>query len=245
MQNATARLAHDNGIVGRLDQLGLPAQVLLDALAVRHIADHAHDLRAILGIQGAQIDVYRELAAIGAPGPQIQAGSHGPHGGLGLVMLAVLRMPLAETAGHQLIDGFAQQVVQPATEHFARQRIRQDDVALAVHLEDGVRRGLEDLAESKIRPHHVPGAGIVPCGLQLQRLPGGDRQPEKFAGMQAVRGAFQNAVHQEAGVGVAGQNDEGDRSGRSSQGFQRGAPTPAGGRMLGDHQVVLGLLQEG
>jgi hypothetical protein len=160
-------------------------------------------------------------------------------------MLAVLRMPAAKTAGHQFVDGFAQQVFQPAMEHLARQRIRQDDVALAVHLQDGVRRGLEDLAESKIRPDHVTGAGIVARGLQLQDLPGGNRQPEEFAGMQAVRGAFQNAVHQQAGVRVAGQNDEGNGAGRSSQGFQRGAPTPAGGRMLGDHQVVLGLLQEG
>ena len=103
-----------------------------------------------------------------------------------------------------------------------------------IHLQDRIRRRFEDLTEAEIGADHIARARVVTRALQLQHLLGGNRQPEKLAGMQTIGRAFQHAIHQQAWVGVGGQNDERQLLGMCPQSLQCGAPTPARAGVLGE-----------
>ena len=147
--------------------------------------------------------------------------------------------------GHQFVDGLARKLFQPAAEHFPRQRIRQHNACPArstCRMASGEASKIWRNRRSACTTSRAPGSRRR--SLQLQDLLGGNRQPEKFAGMQAVRGAFQDAIHHQARVGLLGQDDQGNRFGASAQGFQGGAPTPAGSCIFRHHQVVLGSIED-
>ena len=192
--------------------LSLPPQVFLDVLAVRHIADHAKNLRAILGVQRAERNVHRELAAVDAAGPQVETGAHRPHGGFGSVMFAVLRVMARESG-----VGTNSSTVFPS-----KSSSRQRNISPATSWP--ARSGLRDRPEGwrPRRPRRSGGTEDPPAPLParpdraraafnsstcLRR----DRQPEQFAGVQAIRRAFQHAVHQQPRIGVAAQNNQRDR----------------------------------
>jgi len=103
--------------------------------------------RPFLGLQRAQADLDRELAAVLAQAVQLQPCPHGAGAWFGKKIAPVVGVPGAEALGHQQLDGLPQQLVAAPAEQFDRLGVDKDDAPLAVDDDHGVRRGLQQVLE--------------------------------------------------------------------------------------------------
>ena len=127
--------------------VGEVLQLVLEALALRDVADDAGHDDAVVGVQHREHDVDRELGAVLALAPQLEAHAEGDlrvalgrrqHGG------EALGDQRAGALGEELLDRAAQDLLAVVAEQLVGPRVGEADRAVLVDLDDRVRRGLED-----------------------------------------------------------------------------------------------------
>ena len=133
-------------------RLGTCGGLAQELRALADVADGAGDEDAVLGLERAQADLHRELGAIPAQAEELDARAHAAHPGIAEVARAVAGVPAAETLGDQHLDRPAEQLAPRIPEQPLGLGVHQDDLALAIDDDHGVRCGLQQPAELRLHP---------------------------------------------------------------------------------------------
>jgi hypothetical protein len=146
------RLGEDR-IRGRLDDQRELGDALLARPALADVAHGGRHQQAVAGLQRAEADLDRELAAVAAPPAGLEPGAHRAHLQVPGVPPAMRRMIPAKPLGHEHVDRAAQQF---------RARIAEQRLGLLVDQPD--RSGLVDDHHGdgrrlQQRPERLLGAG--------------------------------------------------------------------------------------
>src|SRR5205807_1861665 len=134
-----------------LEILVLLLQCLLDPFALADISNRTGYQRPVLRLERAETDLHRELRAVPTQPEELEAGTHRAHSRIGEEPGAVLRMLAAEALGQHHLDLFPQELRARVAEELLGLRIHQDDVAVAVHDDDGVWGGFQQPLEFLLR----------------------------------------------------------------------------------------------
>src|SRR5258708_5078584 len=150
-----------------------PAELLFCPLSLCDVPDGAGDQHAFLGLQGAQADLYRELASVLLQTVQLQTSSHVAHSWVGEITRTVGRVLPTEALGHQHLDRTAEQLLALVAEEFLLLVIRRPPTSTPFPYAALVRCRFQQPAELLFRPlslRDVPdGAGDEDAFLGLQR----------------------------------------------------------------------------
>ncbi len=121
---------------------------LLCRLAFGDVADGGGDQRAVGGVQRAQADLDRELAAVAAQAVQLQARSHGAGPAVDEVAVPEVRVVSAEPFRYEHLDGSSQQVLPDVPEEGLGLCVDELDHAALVDDDHRVRCRLEQGPEA-------------------------------------------------------------------------------------------------
>jgi hypothetical protein len=170
-----------------------PAELLLGLLAIGDVADRARHQRPLIGLEGRQADLDRELAAVATTPAQLEPRAHRARPGRRREGVAVSAVPLAEPVGQQDLDPLPEQLGARVPEHGLGERVDQDDGAGAVDDHDGVGCRLEEPAKLCL------GALLLDEGaIHLAEIAGDHREP-----CEATAGAAAHAPGDLGGEGRA------------------------------------------
>src|SRR5216684_3613836 len=92
-------------------------------------------------------------------------------------------MPLTEALGYQDLDGLPQEVGSTVFEEFLSLRVDEDNTALPVDNDHGVRRGLQEISELRLSPLAV--ADVVHEGGEAVSVAVADRRDDELHGKRA------------------------------------------------------------
>ena len=147
-QDDPSRALDDDHRVG--SRLQEPAELPLDLLAVRDVADDARDDHPVPSLERGEADLGRELAAVLAAAGEVQAHAHRARPRVHDVAGAVPLVGSAHALGEEDLDGLVQQLVPPVPEDLLGLRVDEHDAPLVVDPDDGVGSVLEQVAEPAV-----------------------------------------------------------------------------------------------
>src|SRR5205823_3103100 len=131
-------------------------------LARGDVTENTGDQSAIVGVQWAQTDLDRKLAAILTPRDEIEAGAHGSRGGRRVIAGPMSHVCRAEPLGYQDFDRLPQQILAAVAEHPLHLRVEEHDPALLIHTDDPIRRGFQQPAEFRLRRFRLGPNLVLP-----------------------------------------------------------------------------------
>jgi hypothetical protein len=137
------------------------------ALALGDVADRARDEAALLGLERAQADLDRELAAVTAEPEELQARAHAARVGRSRVPASVDLVLTAVARGDELLDRLPDELAARVAEERFGLRVDDRDAAALVHDDDGVGRRLEQRAKLLLRAPLLKRRPPTRSGLRL------------------------------------------------------------------------------
>ena len=123
------------------------AEFLLGLLALGDVTDGGGDEGTFLGFQGAEADLDRELRFVFPPSVQFQSFAHCAHARLCDESRAVYRVAAAKPLRHQDLDLMIQKFFTRIPEELLHLGVDQNDPALPIHDNHGIRSGFQEAAE--------------------------------------------------------------------------------------------------
>ena len=113
--NALERLA-DDGIFGRIDNLGQTEPACGSSLALGDIDNGREHHQSFFGLDGVQADLHWKLTAVLAPRIEISPDTHGPGAGLAEKSAAKCRVLSAKSLWNKQLHWLADQIFAPVAE---------------------------------------------------------------------------------------------------------------------------------
>src|SRR5260370_26021305 len=95
-------------------------------------------------LKRTQADFDRKLGPVFAQTEQLEAGAHRPHARLGKEVRAVAWMLVTNALRNEHFHSLSEQFLSPVSKELLGLGVDDDDVAVAVDDDDGVRRRFED-----------------------------------------------------------------------------------------------------
>ena len=130
----------------------------LDQLSVRDVPDRRRYEHALFGLNRAEADLDRELAAVAAQTEELQPGPHRPYPRIGEEPTSMASVSTPEAVGHQCLDWHAQEVLARVLEEPLCLSVDNDDRAFAIDDDDRIWRGFEEA--SKLRFNFLSCRGV-------------------------------------------------------------------------------------
>ena len=121
------------------------------ALALGDVADRRRHEQALVGLERAEADLDRELAAVLVAAEELQARAHGAGRRVAQIALHVMAVMAAEASRDQLGDAEADDLLALIAEQPLGLRVDERDVTVPVDDHHRVRRGLQQRAELALR----------------------------------------------------------------------------------------------
>ena len=115
-----------------------------------HVANGGRHDQAVLGLEGGQGDLRRELRAVLATTDQLHAGAHRPRERIADVPRPVARVHRLDAVGDEHLDQAPDQLLTRIPEELLGLPVDEHDLSARVDAEDGVGRGLEQAAELRL-----------------------------------------------------------------------------------------------
>ena len=133
--------------------VGLHAEALrldLGRQALGHVADGRRHEQAVVGLERAEADVGRELAAVLAPARELRPRTHLARRRMLEVPLAMVRMDRTRRVRHEQLDQLTGELVTGVAEEPFGLRVHEHDVPVGADTHHRVRRRFEQRAELRV-----------------------------------------------------------------------------------------------